>query len=128
MSISDTAAGRQHHYSIFGLELVSDLALPELRPVAPSGQNADIVITIGAVADEERAPGLHKIAGGTLLNVEKIARFAVSRGARIFVEPHPGAPLANIRLFLLGSAMGMLIHQRGLLPESKSSGTARSHR
>ena len=116
MSISDTAARRQHHYSIFGLELVSDLALPELRPVAPSGQDADIVITIGAVADEERAPGLHKIAGGTLLNVEKIARFAVSRGARIFVEPHPGAPLANIRLFLLGSAMGMLIHQRGLLP------------
>jgi hypothetical protein len=27
-----------------------------------------------------------------------------------------GVPLANVRLFLLGSALGMLIHQRGLLP------------
>jgi hypothetical protein len=32
------------------------------------------------------------------------------------VAPEPGAAARNVRLFLLGSAMGMLLHQRGLLP------------
>jgi hypothetical protein len=105
----------QYHYSIFGLELASDLALPELRPAAPSDA-PNIVISVGEIADAERDPGLYNSAEGALLIVDEVARYAVRDGTHILVEPRPGAPLANVRLFLLGSAMGMLIHQRGLLP------------
>jgi hypothetical protein len=104
------------HYSIFGLTLASELALPELRPAAPPPGAPDIVISLGDIADGERAPGIHRTADGALLNIGGVARYAVGGGTRIRVEPSPGVPLANVRLFLLGSAMGMLIHQRGLLP------------
>jgi hypothetical protein len=106
----------RYHYSIFGFVIASDLELPELRPIAARATDPDIVISIGDIADPERAPGLYKRDKGAMLNIDNVARFAISGGARILVEPLPGTPLANIRLFLLGSAMGMLIHQRGLLP------------
>jgi hypothetical protein len=106
----------RQYYSIFGLELASDLALPELRPVPASAGAPDIVISVGEIADTERAPGLYKTAQGALLIVDEVARYAVRDGTHILVEPQPGVPLANVRLFLLGSALGMLIHQRGLLP------------
>jgi len=103
-----------HHYSIFGLTVASELALPELRAVAKS--EPDIMISVGEIADNERSPGLHRTADGALLVVAEVARYAVRDGRHIKVEPRPGTPPANVRLFLLGSAMGMLVHQRGLLP------------
>jgi hypothetical protein len=106
----------RHYYAIFGLEVASELPLPELRAVAASSKDPHILISVGEIANAERAPGLYKTAEGALLVVDKVARFAVRDGRHIVVEPHPGTPLANVRLFLLGSAMGMLIHQRGLLP------------
>ena len=105
-----------HHYSIFGLTLASELALPELRPSAARAGAPDIEIGVGDIANNEHAPGLHRTADGALLNIDKVGRYAVRGGTHIMVEPCPDTPLANVRLFLLGSAMGMLIHQRGLLP------------
>jgi hypothetical protein len=106
----------RRYYSIFGLVIASDLELPELRPIAERATDPDIVISIGDIADPEYAPGLYKRDEGALLNIDNVARYAIVGGANILVEPRPGTPLANVRLFLLGSAMGMLIHQRGLLP------------
>jgi hypothetical protein len=104
------------YYSIFGLTLASDLELPELRPIPAPADSPDIVISLGEIADTKRAPGLYKTSHGALLVIDEVARYAVRDGTHIVIEPRPGTPLANVRLFLLGSAMGMLIHQRGLLP------------
>jgi len=105
-----------HRYIVFGLVTVSELDLPELRRDAASESIPDIVISLGVIAEAERASGMYKTADGALLVVEDVARYLIKDGAQIVVEPRPGTPLANVRLFLLGSAMGMLIHQRGLLP------------
>jgi len=51
-----------------------------------------------------------------LLKFKNIASFYVERGARITVDPSPGASAKDIRLFLLGSAMAGLLHQRELIP------------
>jgi hypothetical protein len=106
----------RHRYSIFGLELASALELPELRPAAPSSTGPDIIVSLGEIADPQRAPGLFRTDDGALLVIDKVARYAVRDGRHIVVEPRPGTAPGNVRLFLLGSAMGMLIHQRGLLP------------
>ena len=42
--------------------------------------------------------------------------YAVLEGRRIIVDPADGADPRNVRLYLLGSAMGLLLHQRGVLP------------
>ena len=102
---SDQGICGPFHYRLFGLHVLSDLPLPELAPVDPA-EEPDVRIILGAAAE----------ATGTLLEIADIAQFQVEGGREIRVEPLPGVSERNIRLFLLGSAMGMLLHQRGLLP------------
>ena len=103
-------------YSVFSLHVRSDLELPELLAAAPGGQ-PDVTIEQGPVtAAPSPGPGLHAAECGAILTVDGIARFAIADGASITVERELDVPDANIRLYLLGSAMGVLLHQRGLLP------------
>ncbi len=103
-------------YSLFGLHLRSDIELPELLETA-ADRPVDVEILVGAVPDiAATGSGPHPIDGGLLLAVDAVARYAVVNGDRIIVEPRPGAADQNVRLFLLGSAMAMLLHWRGLLP------------
>ena len=48
------------------------------------------------------------------LDRANVGRFRIMRGQEIVVQPHPDASQRNIRMFLLGSALGALCHQRGL--------------
>lgn len=50
------------------------------------------------------------------LQIPGVARYLVEQGRTITVEPVPGSDAAAVRLFLLGSAIGALLHQRGVLP------------
>jgi hypothetical protein len=63
-------------------------------------------------------------AGRFLLDIDLVARYLVSDGCEIMVEPHPDAAAKDVRLFLLGSAMGALLHQRGVWPLHGSAVTA----
>lgn len=107
-------------YRAFGLTLQSDIELPELRP-APGGGKPDVLIRLGVVDLDDR--GLEPISANVLagpevfiMDVPGCAIIAVARGREIMVQPHPGESDANIRAYLLGSAIGALLHQRGLLP------------
>ena len=50
-----------------------------------------------------------------LLRTPGVARYLVSDGAQIIIEPEAGAPERVIRTHLMSSAMAALLHQRGLL-------------
>lgn len=105
-----------NRYSLFGLQIDSDLPLPELFEVN-SDLPADVTIQLGSAPDEgQLEPDLHLVEGGALLVVEKTANYFVADGSRILIEPHEGASKRNVRLFLLGSAFGLLLHQRRMLP------------
>ena len=97
--------GRPFYYRLFGLDVRSDLELPELWPIDPVDE-PDIQIGLG----DDPADA------GTRLVIDDVADFDVRGGSQIRVFPRPGVPERNVRLYLLGSAMGMLLHQRGLLP------------
>jgi hypothetical protein len=92
-------------YRLFGLHIRSDLALPELQPTGEGGE-PDVVIRLDG-AD---------VSGEPQLVIPEIAQFRVTDGREIRVRPEPDASERNVRLYLLGSAMGILLHQRGLLP------------
>ena len=100
---------------LFGMRIRSDIPLP--GPKAELGDEPDLVIELGQV-EEPAIPGQEIVADdqGTTLTIEGIARYRISDGRRIIVQPALGVPEANVRLFLLGSAMGLLLHQRGLMP------------
>jgi hypothetical protein len=105
-------------YKAFGLTIHSELECPELQ--ITSG-NADVIISLGQVPDALDQPLFSGVrfqtkVGEFLLHVDNVAKYHVTNGDRIAIEASPNAEVDDIRLFLLGSAFGALIHQRGLLP------------
>ncbi len=110
--------GGFHRYHVFGLNIES--AIPFLDIPETEGA-ADVTIDYGTVPDDlpgATIKGVRYQAGGGefLLRVDNVARYYVANGATIIVEPHPGGADHEILLFLMGSAMGALLHQRKVLP------------
>lgn len=102
-------------YRLFGLHLRSQIDLAGLAPAVKAGR-VDVEIGYGGVPPGEHPPGYSATPDGTLLSVAKVGRYLIRDGREIVIEPAPGASERNLRLFLLGSAIGALLHQRGLLP------------
>lgn len=88
---------------LFGLTIDSELPLPGLTP-APKGAGVDVLIRRGTLGPEAD------------LVIPEAGSFAVRYGREIIVDAQTGVPERNVRLFLLGSAMGLLLHQRGMFP------------
>lgn len=105
-----TAGGHPEHYGVFGLRLRSEIPLPELFP-APALGAADVVIRFGRVEGEyEITPEAIRLV------IPKVGSYLITGGREIVIDPVPDCSERNIRLFLLGSALGGILHQRGLLP------------
>ncbi|MEM0924373.1 MAG: hypothetical protein AAGI13_15090 [Pseudomonadota bacterium] len=102
----------------FGLTFESDLPLLGFPPAEP-GPIPDVVIATGQAAGEAAAGIAHaKVlpspAGGHIFHLPEIGAFWVRDGQRIDVSPAEGADPAHIHLYLIGSAIGLLLHQRGM--------------
>lgn len=102
-----------YDYSVFGLRVRSSIPLPELHATS-DGHPPDVIIERGEVPESE--PGLSQVDGSLLLVVPEVARYRIDGGSRITIDAAAGVPERNARLFLLGSAFGALMHQRGMLP------------
>ncbi len=111
--------GNGHEYRLFGLPIRSALPLPELVPDA-HGAADPVEIRLGAVAppppQDASTHWLTRVPDGAVLSVTDVGRFAIREGREIVIDPDGAASERNLRLFLLGSAMGALLHQRRLLP------------
>lgn len=110
-------------YKAFGLTIQSAFECPEL--MVGTG-NPDVTIDFGMVPqfiENSLFSGVRFQTSGQefLLTVDKVARYQVVEGKSITIEPFVNADMEEVRLFLLGSAFGALIHQRGLLPFHGSS-------
>jgi hypothetical protein len=119
---TDPDARRKPSYFVFGLRVRSELALPELEPMATDdGCEPDVEIRLDALAPAlasvRHATATMQIGDGDcLVTVTKVARYRVRNGTEIIIDPAAGSSERNVRLFLLGTALGALCHQRGLLP------------
>ena len=113
-------ANRIYRYRAFGLNIESDIECPELVSVQDENV-ADVQIRFGSVPDSLEEPkkiGVRFQAKPNhfLLRVDHIAKFLVSNGNQIIIHKFSGVRDKDIRLFLLGSAVGASLHQRGMLP------------
>lgn len=110
---------RTYAYTALGLKFTSDIELPEW-PARNSG-GEDVRIRACAVAKEIegarfRGVALQASADRVLLRIDSAGRYLVAAGREILVDARPDADDADVRLYLLGPALGALLHQRGLLP------------
>jgi hypothetical protein len=109
-------AGTVHFYCISGLCVSSEIVLPGLSAAA-AGHRADVAIRRGPVPTKldgaQKLGPTWQIAGDQfLLLVPKVARFLLSNGREITFEAEPGADDGDIPIYLLGTAYGILLHQR----------------
>lgn len=109
-------------YSCFGFRLGSTLLLPELAP-AEAPDDARPIVPVRLAELPATLPGGRaaehnlQIAGDdVMLSIANAGRYLVRGGREILVDPAGADSERRTRLFLLGSALGILCHQRGLLP------------
>lgn len=105
-------------YRAFGLNFASEIPFLDMKTTTAA---PDVTIAFGQIPKgipNARAKGVRYQAapGEFLLNVDNIAGYHVTEGRRIVIDPKPNAATEEIILFLMGSAMGALLHQRNMLP------------
>lgn len=103
-------------YQAYGLTIASELMLPELFQVIAE---PDISVHIGAVTGLPEETDLSEnyvqaTFDEAVLVWKDIGAFQVRNGHEIIIQPSPEIDERLIRAFLLGSAFGILLHQRGL--------------
>ena len=127
LSRSYEIAHYPYRYRIYGLNLQSALEIPELTPTDESRTDAEI--TFGDVPSNldnalARYQRLEFGDGKCLLKVPGIGRFLITEGNSIRIDRREdrsrrrgqGSPVADVRVYLLGSALGALLHQRRWMP------------
>ena len=106
-----------HFYQSAGLCIASEIGLPGLAHSEPRAA-ADIRVVRGDTPEVLDRPTAHgptwQLNGDDfLLAVPGVARFHMSGDHTITVTPADGGDPADIPIFLLGSALGILLHRRG---------------
>ena len=108
-------------YRAFGLVFASDIVLASLAASRVPPQPADVEIRRGRPARPD--PGvpvddMQVAVNGTalLLSIPDCGWFDVSDGVRITYEARSGITPAHMAAYILGTALGALLHQRALLP------------
>lgn len=127
MTSGDERERLDFFYQVYGLTVQSELELPELCPITPC--KCEATVRFGDVPDclDDSINDFDWISYSSrrcLLRIENIGRFLVEKGNTIIVDRRLDrsrergfeVPAADVRVFLLGSAFGALLHQRDLLP------------
>jgi hypothetical protein len=111
------------YYRAYELNIASDLEFPGLVAVEPElgAYDHDISIsTVDVLPDLPNATireSWWQVSPTAFrMEVDAVAVYQVENGRRILVQALPDADPADVRIFLMGSAMGALLYQRGLFP------------
>ena len=105
-----------------GWRVRSSLSLPELLPWRGDNRSVDVEILESSIPEPDLPPffvlphSRQWANGDCLLELGGVGRFWVEGGRRVLVEPARKATPSDLRVFLLGTVLGVLCHQRGLLP------------
>lgn len=119
LSLLEKQLDTPHQYRVFGLNILSDLPLNELKPY--SFNTADVRIILGENPAELENPVDRGVLfqlreNEFLFRLDTVGSFYVRNGNFITIERLNNSTDQELSLFLLGSAFGALLHQRGLVP------------
>ena len=111
-----SAGASMFSYSAYGLNIESELVLPELSPGIEG--SPDVIIRTGRVEDFEpniRERNHRADIDDIRFSYDEAGRFRVRRGGEIVIDPVADADTRFLRVCLLGPVLAALLHQRGLL-------------
>ena len=110
---------KTYQYRIYDIIIQSQLELPDL--IEDNSSQTDILIKYGKVPSELKNPKSQGVLYEAnkeefIFKFPKIGSFSVKCGSEIVIQPADSASPSEIRVFLLGSVMGALLHQREIFP------------
>ncbi|MBT4286465.1 MAG: hypothetical protein HOD92_03950 [Deltaproteobacteria bacterium] len=112
-----------YQYRLFGLNVESEIPFFDF----PTHEGVpDVCIRYGSAPKYlseagKKGKDFQISSNEVIFTIDKVARYYVSNGCRILLEPFHRAKKEDILLFLMGSAMGALLYQRNILPLHGSS-------
>ena len=104
-----------YSYLAFALGIKSDLALPEF---IESQNKVDVAIRLDNSIEPSSVVTqsyLNLNQNETILSLNSIGTFYIRNGCEILIAPLPSADIRRIRQFIVGTAMAILLYQRGYL-------------
>ena len=108
--------------TLCGWRIRSGLELPELSPWTGDDRAPDITIQLGDVPAlagplRHQSPFLSVAEDGVCrFEIAAVAAYGITEGRSITVSPHLDPAQPDVRTFLFGTVLGILCHQRGVLP------------
>jgi len=110
-----------YSYRAFGLVIRSEFEVKALAGAEqPPDTPADIDVLWGKVTVQDGvAVGdmvVTTLGSSMVLNIAEVGVFKVTDGREIVVAPESQATQSQVDAYLLGSVIGALLHQRGVLP------------
>lgn len=114
----------QYWFRAYRLLFAASIPIPEMLTADVAdpdrGSAPDVLIAVGDFPDELPDPlgssAKHEVnAEALLLRVAGVGRYLVRDGREILIDPDPAATAHDVRVYLLGTCLGALLHQRGFL-------------
>lgn len=117
----DTDTVKKNIYKAFGLNLLSEIILPELPQINKQSDKPDVLITIDDLSELwleiAGQPNQFLVRDNLVMfQLPNLATFAIRDGNRISVSPMNEADENEIRIYILGTCMGTILMQRKILP------------
>ena len=106
----------KYYYRVYGLNIESTIEIPEFELI-DSDCNIDVKLSFGVVKEDI----IEKITQGYVANYEKkdmwfyvenVAIFHIYNGNTVIVEPMGDKNNKMIKLYIMGSVMGMILLQK----------------
>ena len=106
-------------YAAYGLRIDSEVPLPFAPPAAPDASEPDATVRIGPTPtaltpNAARGGAWHAEPGAFLVTIANVGRYLAVGGREITVQPAGGSE-PQLGRGLVGSPMGALLQQRGML-------------
>ena len=106
-------------YRAFGLSLISDFVLTQLEEVSDVSepvvriQRADLSAIVA-----DLLPGQHYVMAhdSIFFAVDNVGAFQIQNGQTVLVDPCAGVQEGHLSVYIMGSCMGAILHQRGIMP------------
>lgn len=111
-------ASLPYTYSVFGMTIGSELQCPEL---ISAKKPYDVTIRLAVIPlkkpiNEAASYFWQAHENSFFLQVNGVGKYLVTNGTTIIIEPFNNKEQTALRLFLLGSVFGALLHQRNIFP------------
>lgn len=105
-----------YHFTAFGLRITSELPIASI-PLTAVWDAPDLQIVRAELAPYEIprnccvcGPAEHRFAH------DNVGSFRITNGNLVEVDPDPACSESHLGVYLMGSCMGAILHQRGFMP------------